>query len=192
MIFLGIQSNRDKTFTVSQMDQNRNIISISNFWKEGLLWFLDHANPSIVSVNFSEWFDSTQSKNAYEVISKLVELFDFEEAEESINRTEKLVIKTDADLFFKQLVKKDLLSIKTREGIEQRLYNLPKAGIIVKHEILSKEKDYLQREITAIATSFAAYSIHHNQFKIEEREGNRLFIPVYRFVPKDKRIISNR
>ena len=192
MIFLGIQSNEDKTFTVAQMDKNRNILSISNFWEEGLLWFLDHSNPSVVSVNFSEWFDSVQSKNAYEVISKLVELFGFEEAEESVSNAEEIVIKTDVDLFFKQLVRKELLPINTREGIEQRVYNLPKAGIIVRPEMLSKEKKYLQREVTAVATAFAGYSIHHSQFKIEEREGNKLFIPVYRFVPENKRIISGR
>ena len=107
MIFLGILCNSDKTFTTAQMDENRNIVSISNFWKEGLLWFIDHVNPTIVAVNFSEWFDSVQTKNAYEVINKLTDIFGFEEAREKISRTENIVIKTDVDLFSNRLSEKN-------------------------------------------------------------------------------------
>ena len=190
MIFLGIHCNSDKTFTTAQMDENRNVVSISNFWKEGLLWFIDHLNPTIVAVNFSDWFDSVQTKNAYEVIKKLTDIFEFEEAQEKINRAENIVVKTDADLFFKQVVRKELLPIDTREGIEQRIYNLPKAGIIVKQEMFSKDRKNLQREVLSVATSFSAYSIHHGQFTVENREDEKFFIPVYRFVPANKRVIS--
>ncbi len=188
MIFLGIQCNSDKTFTTAQMDENRNIVSISNFWKEGLLWFIDHLNPTIVAVNFSEWFDSVQTKNVYEVINKLTDIFGFEEAKEKISRTEGIVIKTDVDLFFKKIVRKELLPVDTREGIEQRIYNLPKAGIIAKQEIFSKNRENLQREVLSVAASFSAYSIYHGQFTVEKRENEKFFIPVYSYIPKEKRV----
>ncbi|WP_457634939.1 hypothetical protein [Persephonella sp.] len=190
MLFLGIHCNSDRTFTTAQMDKNRNILSISNFWKEGLLWFIDHVNPAIVAVNFSSWFDPVQTKSAYEVITKLTDIFGFEEAQEKINTEEKIVVKTDTDLFFKQVVRKELLPVDTREGIEQRIYNLPKAGIIVKPEFFSEDKNRLQREVLSIASSFTAYSIYHGQFTVEKREEESLFIPVYSYVPKGKRIIS--
>jgi len=124
------------------------------------------------------------------VINKLTDIFGFEEAQGKINKTEGIVVKTDVDLFFKQVVRKELLPIDTREGIEQRIYNLPKAGIIVKPEIFSQEKNNLQKEVLSVAASFSAYSIYHGQFTIEKRENENLFIPVYSYVPKDKRIIS--
>ncbi|WP_456384659.1 hypothetical protein [Persephonella sp.] len=188
MVFLGIHTNPDKTFTVANMDENRNIRFISNFWKEGLLWFLDHANADIIAVNISPWFDSIQVKNAYEVVSALKEIFGFEEP--GVKPTEKVVLKTDADMFFSQLVRKELLPITTREGIEQRIYNLPKAGIMVKPELFSKEKKRLQKEVISIATAFAAYSIHHGTYSVEEKDGEQFYIPRYQFVPRDQRIIS--
>ncbi|WP_457642809.1 hypothetical protein [Persephonella sp.] len=190
MVFLGIQTNTDKTFTATLMDSNRNVVQISHFWKEGLIWYIDHANPDIVAVNTAPWFDSTQLKNAYDVYSILREQFEFEPAEEKQPSYSKTVIKTDIDSFFKQLVRKELLPINTREGIEQRIYNLPKAGIMVKPEMFSKEKHRLQKEVISIATAFSAYCLYHGQYSCEERDGEKFFIPVYRYIPKEDRIVS--
>ena len=98
------------------------------------------------------------------------------------------MIKTDVDLFFKKIVRKELLPVDTREGIEQRIYNLPKAGIIAKQEIFSKNRENLQREVLSVAASFSAYSIYHGQFTVEKRENEKFFIPVYSYIPKEKRV----
>ncbi|MBK3333308.1 hypothetical protein GWK41_09525 [Persephonella atlantica] len=187
MLFLGIQCNQDRTFTAAVINESRQVISITNLWKEGLIWYLDHINPSVVAVNFSLWFKENQTKNAYEIIHKLIDIFDFVPADREIKTAEKLVIKTDTDLFFKQLVRKELLPIKTREGIEQRIYNLPKAGITVKPEMLSADRNKLQKEVISIGTAFASYSVYHGQFTIEERNNDILHIPVYRYIPKSER-----
>lgn len=192
MTFLGIQCNDDKTFTTAQMDESKNVVSISNFWKEGLLWFIDHLNPTVVAVNFSKWFNFVQIKNTYEVINKLIDIFEFEEAQDKVNKVEGIVVKTDVELFFNQIVRKELFPINTGEGIEQRIYNLPKAGIIIKPEMFSKNRQGLQKEVLAIATSYSAYSVYYGHFTIEKRDTEKLFIPVYSFVPKDKRIVSER
>lgn len=189
MLFIGIETNPDKTYTVAQMDENRNILYLSPFWREGLLWFLDHKNINIVAVNLPSWYKTNQQKNALEVIRTLTDTFEFHEAGEETEK-EKVVIKTDTDLFFSQLVKKDLLPITTPEGLEQRIYNLPKAGIIVQPEMFSKERKQIQRELGAIASAFAAYSYYHGTYDIVEREEDKLYIPKYSFVPKEKRIIS--
>ncbi|MDQ7055353.1 MAG: hypothetical protein Q9M89_02160 [Persephonella sp.] len=188
MLFLGIQCNQDRTYTAAAINENRQVLSITNLWKEGLLWYLDHINPTVVSVNFSLWFKESQLKNAYDIVSKLVDIFGFSPGEKEIKKPEKKVIKTDADLFFKQLVRKELLPIKTREGIEQRIYNLPKAGIMVKPEMLSLDRSKLQKEIISIGTAFASYSVYHGQFTVEERNGDTLHIPVYRYIPESERL----
>ena len=58
----------------------------------------------------------------------------------------------------------------------------------MKPEIFSKDRKKLQREVLSVVTSFSAYSIYHGHFTVEKREDEKLFIPVYSFVPKDKRI----
>jgi len=190
MVFLGIHTNPDKTFTVANMDENRNIRFISNFWKEGLLWFLDHANADIIAVNISPWFDSTQVKNVYELFSLLKETFGFKEPDRK--PLEKVVLKTNADMFFSQLVRKELLPITTREGIEQRIYNLPKAGIMVKPELFSREKNRLQKEVISIATAFAAFSIPRGRYIMKDKEGEKLYIPKYHYIPKNQRQTHRR
>ena len=186
MLFLGIETNPDKTYTVAQMNENRNIISISSFHKEGLIWFLDHQNSKVIAINLPSWYSQHQQKNALDIIKLLTDIFGYEEDLDS----EKVVIKTDSDKFFSQLVRKDLLPITTREGLEQRIYNLPKAGIIVKPEMFSKDRKQIQRELGAIAAAFSAYSIYNKSFKKEEQDNQIFYIPIYRFVPKRDRIIS--
>ena len=187
MLFLGIQCNQDKTYTTAVLNNNRQVLSITNLWKEGLLWYLDHINPTIVSINLSTWFKESQIKSAYDIVSKLINVFEFLPAETEIKTTEKIVIKTDTDLFFKQLVRKELLPIRSREGIEQRVYNLPKAGIVISPEMLSADRNQIQKEVVSVATAFASYSVYHGQFKIEKREEDILHIPIYRYVSKKKR-----
>lgn len=186
MLFLGIEVNPDKTYTIAQMDENRNITFISNFHKEGLIWFLDHQNSKIIAVDIPEYYSQQQQKSAFDVFKILVDIFSYKE---DIN-AEKIAIKTNTDKFFSQLIRKALLPIKTREGLEQRIYNLPKAGIIVKPEMLSKDRNYIQREIGAIASAFAAYSIYNKSFQKEEENEQTIYIPTYKFIPRKDRIIS--
>ena len=188
MLFLGIQCNQDRTFTITVLNESRQVISITNLWKEGLIWYLDHINPPVISVNLSPWFKESQIKNAYDVVSKLIDIFGFTPAEKEVKMPEKTVIKTDADLFFKQLVRKELLPIKSREGIEQRVYNLPKAGIVISPEILSADRNQLQKEVVSIATAFASYSVYHGQYTVEQRDEDILHIPIYKYIPKKERL----
>ncbi len=189
MLFLGIQCNQDRTFTATIMNKSRQVLSITNLWKEGLIWYLDHSNPTVVSINLSTWFREIQTKNAYDIFSTLVNVFEFTPSEENIKTPEKIVIKTDVDLFFKQLVRKELLPIKTREGLEQRIYNLPKAGIMVKPKMFSSDRNQLQKEVVSVATAFASYSVYQGQFTVKHRDSDILHIPVYRYISKKERSI---
>jgi hypothetical protein len=186
MHFLGIETNPDKTYTIALMDKNRNITSISNFWREGLLWFLDHQKTDVIAVNLPEWYSPIQQKNALDLLHILTDIFEYKEGKEKISE-DKIVVKTDSDMFFSQVVRKDLLPITTREGIEQRIYNLPKAGIKVQKELFSKDRNTIQRELGAIASAFTEYSTYHGNFNIIQKENEIFHIPIYRYIPKDKR-----
>jgi len=190
-MYLGIEVNEDKTFTVAVMDENRNVVSINHFWKEGLYWFLDHSKIKIVTLNIN----SSDKKHFQIKIKSLIDLkqylvnqFDFSEFEGK--KEEKIVAITDTDRFFEKSIRKKLFPIFTREGLEQRLYNLPKSGIVLPENLLSLDRRKLRREVNATVSAFTSFALDKNLFTVEEEEDLLLAVPIYRFIPKEKRVIS--
>ena len=190
-MYAGIEINPDKTFTVALMDENRNITYISHFWKEGLYWFLDHRDINIISLNINhsdKKYFLEKWKTLLELKNVLLTSFEYEEFQGDTK--EKVIALTDTDIFFKDAIRKELFPIYTREGLEQRIYNLPKSGIYIPENILSKDRKKLKGEVNAIVAAFTSFAIKHNLYTEEEIEEEKFYAPVYKFVPKEKRVIT--
>jgi len=188
-MYYGIDVNY-REFTVCRLDKNKNVNILSHFWKEGLYWFIDHYRPDILSVNLGFNEDSSKTKHAYELINKLRKDFEYIIADEEKikNKEKKIIIKTSTDYFFKKIIRKELLPINTREGIEQRIYNLRKTGIKFDKKILSKDREKLKRELNAIISAFTSYSISNNSYEVIQDFDEKIIIPKYKFVPTSNRI----
>ncbi|RMA97734.1 hypothetical protein [Hydrogenothermus marinus] len=179
-----------KEFTVCQIDENKNVKILSHFFKEGLYWFIDHHHPDILTVNIAINQEPSKTKYALDIIHKIQKEFEYIIADENIIKKgeRKIIIKTATDLFFKKIIRKDILPITTREGLEQRLYNLKKTGIKLPKGFLSKDKNKLRRELNAVISAFTSLSLNKKDYEVVESFEEKLFIPKYRFVPSTNRI----
>ncbi len=190
-MFYGIDTDY-RYYTTAVIDSSKKVININHFWKEGLYWFLDHHSPKVLTVNVPlDDRSVAKAKYAVDLIHKLKKNFEYKLAEinDIKEKTENIIIRTSTDLFFRKIVRKELLPIYTREGIEQRIYNLRKTGIFLDKRILSKEKNKLIRELNAIISAFTSWSVINNRYQIVEEEGEKFIIPKYKFVPTTNRII---
>ncbi len=190
-MYIGIEINPDRTFTVAVMNEDRNVVYISNFWKEGLYWFLDHMKGKIltVNINFSDRkYSQIKEKLFFELKDVLISNFEYEPF---TKEKEKVFALTDTDRFFEKAIRKELLPIYTREGLEQRLYNLPKSGIYFPEIMKSKSLKKLRSEVNAIISAFTSYCIQHGLYTKENIADKDLVVPIYKYVPKSKRVVSN-
>lgn len=189
-MFAGIEI-KDKIFIISLMDNNRNVKGIFKFYKEGFLWFLDHYNPEIVAVNYDFGVSSKLSltNKAYSnMFRDIVENFEYRPVDKkSFKEKEKRIFKSNVEEFWKKLIHKEILPAESPEGLEQRLYNLPKSGIKLNKKLLSLDKKYIGKELDAVILSFAAYSFYNNRFETIEHENGIWIIPKYSYVPKKER-----
>jgi len=188
-MYIGININGNKSYSVSVLDEDCKLIYISSFFKEGLYWFLEHFKSKriVFNINFSNKDNLNLALKEYKhIYSVLIENFEFEEFKESgING--KVILLTDTDRYFSQFVRKNLLPIYTREGLEQRIYNLKKTGLIVDFSYLSKDRRKLKDEINAIVSAYSSYLVDKNLFKFEKIDNFNLLVPIYKFVPKKLR-----
>lgn len=189
-MFVGIDV-LDNIFIVSLMDENKNVKGLFKFYKEGLLWFIDHNSPKVIAVNYdfcvkSKVADTNKSlSNLYKIIKN-----DFEYSEvnkKTFREKEKKILKSDVEEFWKKVIRKDILPSDTVEGLEQRLYNLPKTGIRLNKKLLSINKKYIAKEIDSVVLSFAAFSYYTNRFEHIEIENGIIVIPKYIYVMKKDR-----
>ena len=190
-MYAGIEINSNKTFTVALMDSNRNISYISHFWKEGLYWFLDHSKIKILTININfrnKKHLSTNFRAYLDLKTVLISQFEFFEFSEDF--VDKKIALTDTDRFFEKSIRKQLLPIYTREGLEQRIYNLPKSGIYLPKHMLSKDRNRLKSELNATVSAFTSFALDNNLYTVEEENGEKLVVPLYKFVPKEKRIVT--
>ncbi len=190
MLFLGIDI-LDNIFIVSLMDENKTVKGLFKFYKEGLLWFIDHNNPNVISINYdfcvkSKAADTNKSlSNLYKIIQNE---FGYSEVnKQTFKEKEKKILKSDVDEFWKKIIRKDILPSDTVEGLEQRLYNLPKTGIKINKKLLSTDKKYIAKEIDSVVLSFAAYSYYNNRFEHMETESGVIIIPKYIYIMKKDR-----
>ncbi|WP_297888831.1 hypothetical protein [Sulfurihydrogenibium sp.] len=189
-MFAGVEV-KDKLFIVSLMDNNRYVKAIFKFYKEGFLWFLDHYNPDVIAVNYDFGVSSklALTNKAYSNLFKdIVEEFEYRPVDKkSFKEKEKRIFKSNVEEFWKKIIHKDILPAETTEGLEQRLYNLPKSGIKLNKKLLSQDKRYIGKELDAVILSFAAYSFYNNRFETLESEYGIFIIPKYTYVPKKER-----
>ncbi|RUM59458.1 MAG: hypothetical protein DSY66_03020 [Persephonella sp.] len=188
-MYIGININGDKSYSVSVLDKDCKLVYVSSFLKEGLYWFLEHFKSKrvVFNINFLNKNNLPLILKEYKhLYSVLIENFEFEEfKEKGING--KVILLTDTDRYFSQFVRKGLLPIYTREGLEQRIYNLKKTGLIIDFSYLSKDRKKLKNEINAIVSAYSSYLIDKNLFKFEKVNNFNLLVPVYKFVPKSLR-----
>ncbi|WP_457642431.1 hypothetical protein [Persephonella sp.] len=193
-MYVGININGDRTFTVAVLDKYRNVVNINHFWKEGLYWFLDHSKAKIVVININlkdKENLTSRTRHLFELMNVLLENFEFEQLDMKRSMyNSKFVAVTDTDMFFKQIVRKELLPLNTREGIEQRIYNLSKAGVVIKDHLLSIERNKLKNEINAIAAAYTSYAVEKNTYYFHEEEDITFLVPEYSYVPISQRIIK--
>ncbi len=214
-MYLGINVGNDRTFIITEMNEDREVVNITKFWKEGLLWFIEHNRPRIISIDSPIYLSKNitkaeqqleiernqteeelplEVKYSVEIANKLISLLGYEIANEGnyLQKEKKLIARVYPEAFFKKIVRKELLPISYREGIEQRLYNLKKAGIELDKSILSKDRKTLIRELNSIIGAFNSYSIDKNSVEIfGDKKECQIFVPKYRFVPKGRIIRSS-
>ncbi|NPA52380.1 MAG: hypothetical protein GXO22_05755 [Aquificae bacterium] len=213
-MYMGVNVGNDNLLIVTILDENRVVKSINKFWKEGFLWFVEHTNPKIISMDAAIVLNRhmTQAeaqlqvferknpkivpprvKLATELTQILKENYNFEIAnEETIkDKSKKLVARTFPDAFYKKFIRRELLPPDTREGLEQRLYNLPKTGVVYKKELLEEsDKKFLRRKLSSVICAFCSYSIDKNNVEIYgDKEEEQIIIPKYKFVPKKDRYV---
>ncbi|WP_457621278.1 hypothetical protein [Persephonella sp.] len=191
-MYLGITINSRNLFTVALIDQNKKISSINHFWKEGLYWFLEHSRVNIVTINlnFKEKESDIKFRYLTEIMNVLLDVFEFEHLDaRRVHQYRKYVGVTDTDLFFEQAVRKELLPVETREGVEQRIYTLSKAGIYVGDNLFSTDIDKLRSEVNAVAAAFTALSVKTGNYSLKDIDGIELVVPEYRYIPVAERKI---
>ena len=108
-MFAGIECV-ENIFIVSIMDENKTVKGIFKFYKEGLLWFIDHYNPNIIAVNYDFSVKSKTaltnkaSSNLYKLISQQ---FEYSEVDrKTFKEKEKRILKSDPEEFWKRLSEK--------------------------------------------------------------------------------------
>ncbi len=189
-MYLGINLYEKNLFTAALIGLDREVYLINHFWKEGLYWFLEHSKikTATLNINFKEKNSGIKFRYLTELMNVLLENFEFEQLEiKGCVKDKRLVSITDSDLFFEQAVRKQLLPIETREGVEQRIYTLPKSGIVIKENLFSSDIEKLRSEVNAVVAAFTSLSIHTGVYSIKDIEGIEVIIPQYRYIPKSER-----
>lgn len=192
-MFLGIEYLSSYKLVVSLMDRGSRVVQISPYTLEGLFHLIDHSDIRVIALNInfnSRYMSSLQNRIIKDLPKKLYEYFEFKvfEGERKSFRT---IVYTDTDEFLKKVIRKDLLPQETVEGIEQRLYNIPKTGIKINKNILSKDRQTIIKQINAVILSYTALSYFTNNFEIIE-DGEFHIIPKYRYIPLKNRGQENQ
>ncbi|MCX7760313.1 MAG: hypothetical protein N2Z81_03925 [Hydrogenothermaceae bacterium] len=189
-MYLGVEYLKSNLFLTSIMDDNAKVIQLSQYTYEGLLHLLDHRDISVISFNydFNVKFGSSLSNRVVKNISsKLFEYFDYRVVESRNDSYEKAIIYSDVEEFFRKVIRKDLIDEDTPEGLEQRIYNLPKTGIKLNRNWISKDRKVAVKQLNAVILSFAAYSYGVRNFDFITDENSFYIIPKYRYISKAKR-----
>lgn len=192
-MFLGVEYLDSYRLVVSLMDRGSRVVQISPYTLEGLFHLIDHSDIRVVAFNTdfnSRYMSSLQNRIIKDLPKKLHEYFEFRvfDGERKAFRT---IVYTDTDEFFRKVIRKDLLPQDTVEGIEQRLYNIPKTGIKLNRNLLSKDRQTITRQINAVILSYTALSYFTNNFEIIE-DGEPYITPKYRYVPLRNRNAENQ
>lgn len=187
-MYAGININGNKTYSVVVLDGELKPKLVSKFYKEGLFWFLDHFSGKriVININFSnKKLISQVLKEFFSIYSVLLDTFEFEEFAKT-NKNSKTVVITDTDLYFTQFIRKNLLPVYTREGLEQRVYNLKKVGLYIDYRYFSKEKKELKNQINALVSAYTSHLIDKDLYTMEKKENLYLVIPKYKYVFKNR------
>lgn len=180
-------------FIASVMDRYSKVVQISPYTLEGLFHFLDHFDIRVIALNIdfnAGFMSSFQNKSVKSLEKKLYEYFEFRVINEKDKKYYRTIVYTDVDEFFKKVIRKEILPINTAEGIEQRLYNIPKTGIKLNRNLLSKNREVLTKQLNAVILSYTALSYHTNNFDFIDDE-ELYIIPKYRYVPLKSRNQEN-
>lgn len=177
-MFLGIEHLRDNLFITSLINAEAKVLQISPYTYEGLIHFIDHRDIKVITFNYD--FDAKfilghPSKVIKSLTFKLKEYFDCQ------------IVYSDIDEFLKKIIRKDIYPEDTQEGIEQRLYNLPKIGIKLNRFYISKDRKVAPKQINAVMLSFVSYSYGIGNYEYIDSENNLYVIPKYRYIPRAKR-----
>lgn len=186
-MFLGVEYLDSYKLIVSVMDRNSKVIQIAPYTVEGLFHLLDHSDIRVIAFNIDfncHFISSLNNRIIKDLPKKLYEYFDFKIFERE-KRSFRTIVYTDTDIFFKKIIRKEVLPEHTLEGVEQRLYNLPKTGIKLNRNILSKDRQVIVKQINAIILSYTALSYSTNNFELIEDEN--YIIPKYRYIPVKNR-----
>lgn len=189
-MYLGVEYLKSNLFIISIMDDNARVIQLSQYTYEGLLHLLDHRDISVIGFNydFNVKFGSSLSNRVVKNISsKLFEYFDYRVIESRNDNHEKAIIYSDVEEFFRKVIRKDLIDEDSPEGLEQRIYNLPKTGIKLNRNWISKDRKVAVKQLNAVVLSFAAYSYGIRNFDFITDENSFYIIPKYRYISKAKR-----
>lgn len=188
-MYLGIEHLNSSIFIISVMDRQSKVVQISPYTIEGIFHLLDHFYIKVIAFNIDfniMHMSSFQNRSIKNIEKKLEEYFEFRLIDSKDKKSQRTIVYTDADEFFKRVVRKDILPIDSIEGIEQRLYNIPKTGIKLNRNLLSKDRDILIKQINAVILSYTALSYHTDNFEFIH-DDDFYIIPKYRYVPLKNR-----
>lgn len=188
-MYLGIEYLNSSIFVISVMDRQSKVVQISPYTIEGIFHLLDHSYIKVVAFNIDFnilHMSSFQNRSIKNIEKKLEEYFEFRLIDNKDKKNQRAIVYTDVDEFFKRVVRKDILPINSVEGIEQRLYNIPKTGIKLNRNLLSKDRDILIKQINAVVLSYTALSYHTNNFEFIY-DDDFYIVPKYRYVPLENR-----
>ncbi|MEJ5173393.1 MAG: hypothetical protein WHT47_06730 [Hydrogenothermaceae bacterium] len=189
-MYLGVEYLKSNLFITSIMDNGSKVIQLSLYTYEGLLHLLDHRDISVIGFNYDfnvKFGSSLSNRIVKNISSKLYEYFDYRVVENRNDSYEKAIIYSDVEEFFRKVIRKDLLDEDSPEGLEQRIYNLPKTGIKLNRNWISKDRKVAIKQLNAVILSFAAYSYGIRNFDYITDESSFYIVPKYRYIPKAKR-----
>lgn len=192
-LFLGVEYLNSYKLIVSIMDRNSKVIQIAPYTVEGLFHLIDHSDIRVIAFNLDfnpQHMASFQNRAIKDFTKKLYEYFEFRILDKD-KKSFRTIVYTDTEEFFKKIIRKEILPETTPEGIEQRLYNMPKTGIKLNRNLLSKDRQILPKQINAIILSYTALSYFTNNFEFME-EDEIYILPKYRYIPLKNRSSENQ
>lgn len=192
-MFLGVEYLDSYKFVISLMDRNSKVVQISTYTLEGLLHLIDHSDVRVIAFNIDftpQYTASFQNRIIKDLPKKLYEYFEFKTFDRD-KKSYRTIVYTDTEEFFKKIIRKEVLPEDTLEGIEQRLYNIPKTGIRLNRNFLSKDRRVLVKQINAVILSYTALSYLTNNFEYIE-DGENYICPRYKYVPLKSRNSENQ
>lgn len=192
-MFLGVEYLNSYKLIVSIMDRNSKVIQIAPYTVEGLFHLIDHSDIRVIAFNLDfnpQYMASFQNRAIKDFTKKLYEYFEFRILDKD-KKSFRTIVYTDTEEFFKKIIRKEILPETTPEGIEQRLYNMPKTGIKLNRNLLSKDRQILPKQINAIILSYTALSYFTNNFEFME-EDEIYILPKYRYIPLKNRSSENQ